>query len=531
MRALLLLACANAQVHFTCDVAKEVAKYRNLQNLKLLFDGRRVGNATLGPLMRKTGSTTMQRFAGSNAKRVRRAADYLGSNIVASVRDPIERFASGYRQVETFYELGWVPKHFFKGQCVLKWTRDDCAGNPQMKSGYVLAKRKVPAAAAARRRTRQIRRLLRFISDVERCGFFDDHLYPMAPYFAALARAGVSMDSVSLVKTDELDAKLPSILGKPMRVGTAMATAGRGWARTLVQAATDSADPDWALARAAVRRICRLVAVDYACFSFEPPDLCRVALRGAVVPEPYPPPISTTRPALAVAAPRIQTCVAGVEDPVARLLRNHQTYDAQYLLGWRDADVDTLDLRFPERHCFVWHQIDDHARHEATDLHDFGLEHKLARLAAFVDDIAARGFFDESLRPQAEKNSEEASPAACFDKVRAFCKQRRVPVDGGRKNLPETGGVQCAREYVRFNRALGPCSLHLLHDFIYAHGQRSRAEPWAVARAELVGAAARLPVARRILATACALYEADFACYYGTRGSCAALVRRAISSG
>ena len=105
MRAFLLLACADAQIKFTCDVAKEVAKYRNLQHLKLLFDGRRVGNATLGPLMRKTGSTTMQRFAGSNAKRVRRPADYLGSNIVASVRDPIERFASGYRQVETFYEL------------------------------------------------------------------------------------------------------------------------------------------------------------------------------------------------------------------------------------------------------------------------------------------------------------------------------------------------------------------------------------------------------------------------------------------
>ena len=63
----------------------------------------------------------------------------------------------------------------------------------------------------AHRRTRQIRRLLRFVSDVERCGFFDDHLYPMAPYFAALARAGVSMDQVKLVKTDELDAKLPSI--------------------------------------------------------------------------------------------------------------------------------------------------------------------------------------------------------------------------------------------------------------------------------------------------------------------------------
>ena len=43
-----------------------------------------------------------------------------------------------------------------------------------------------------------------------------------------------------------------------------------------------------------------------------------------------------------------------------------------------------------------------------------------------------------------------------------------------------------------------------------------------------VVATRRLPVARRILATACALYEADFACYYGAQGSCAALVRRAI---
>ena len=186
MRALLLAACVDAQIKFTCDIQKEVKKHQNLQNLKLLFDGRRVGNATLGPLMRKTGSTTMQRFAGPHAKRVRRPADYLNTNIVASVRDPIERFASGYRQVETFYELGWVPRHFFKGECVLRWTRDDCAGNPQMKSGYVLAKRKVPAAAAARRRTRQIRRQLRRISAVKRGGIVDHPVDALAPSAAPL---------------------------------------------------------------------------------------------------------------------------------------------------------------------------------------------------------------------------------------------------------------------------------------------------------------------------------------------------------
>ena len=177
----------------------------------------------------------------------------------------------------------------------------------------------------------------------------------------------------------------------------------------------------------------------------------------------------------------------------------------------------------------MWHQIDDHARHEATDLHDFGLEHKLLRLAAFVDDIAARGFFDESLKPQAE-NKKEASPAACFDKVRAFCKQRRVPVDGGRKNLPETGGVQCAREYVRFNRALGPCSLHTLHDFIYAHGQRSRAGrgPWRARARRGGGAPPRRAAHPR---DGVRPLRGRLRVLLRRTGSCAALVRRAISSG
>ena len=36
MRALLLVACVDAQIKFTCDVDKEVAKYPNLRGLKLL---------------------------------------------------------------------------------------------------------------------------------------------------------------------------------------------------------------------------------------------------------------------------------------------------------------------------------------------------------------------------------------------------------------------------------------------------------------------------------------------------------------
>ena len=93
MRALLLVACVDAQVRFTCDVAKEVAKYRNLQNLKLLFDGRRVGNATLGPLMRKTGSTTMQRFGPPQSAGAPRITEYEHRGVRAVDR----RFASGYQ--------------------------------------------------------------------------------------------------------------------------------------------------------------------------------------------------------------------------------------------------------------------------------------------------------------------------------------------------------------------------------------------------------------------------------------------------
>jgi len=523
--------------------------------------------------MRKTGSTSITRLAGPRAARVKVARDYLRTNIVASVRDPIERFASGYRQVETFYELGWVPGHFFRGQCVLKWTRDDCAGNPKMAAGFRSGKKEPPPPeAAARRKTRQIRRLLRFISDVERCGFFDDHIYPMAPYFAALARAGVALEAITLVKTDDLDLALPQHLRQPRVVPKAMSTAGRSWARSLVAAAADPSDADSALAREAVRRICRLVArggadvpstqgstpprrhrgdarsrptppqaVDYACFSFEPPELCRAALGEAVTREPYPPPVALARPTLPVSRPRVHTCAMHVEDPVARLLRAHQSYDGQYLLGWRDRDVDALNLRFPERHCYVWHQIDDHIDHEMTDLYSFGLAHKLARLEAFVDDVAARGFFDDSLRPQTEHTT-VASTEACFAEVRAFCSERRVPVDRGRKQGTEAGGAVCTREFVRVRGgAMGPCTLGMMHEYIYASGDRSRAEPWAVDRAELLAAARgtaaaqRIP-AQRILATACALYEASFACFARAGAArvespgCGRLVRRVVGA-
>lgn len=258
--ALLCLACAaDAQVKITCDLVAAMQAPR-LRSLAPRLEGRRIGNVTLGPLMRKTGSTTITHLAGPQSARVKFARDYLQTHVVASVRDPIERFVSGYRQVETFYELGWVPGHFFRGQCVLKWTRDDCAGNPKMAAGFRSGKKEPPPPeAAARRKTRQIRRLLRFISDVEQCGFFDDHIYPMAPYFAALARAGVAVEAITLVKTDDLGLALPQHLRQPRVVPKAMSTAGRSWARILVAAAADPSNADSALAREAVRRICRLV--------------------------------------------------------------------------------------------------------------------------------------------------------------------------------------------------------------------------------------------------------------------------------
>ena len=96
------LGCASAtdSLRLSCDVVKTARETKLLSILPPApLDGLAMGNVTLGPLMRKTGSTTMARFGNPGGQRagqvkgVRAWAERSSTRIFASVRDPIQRFA------------------------------------------------------------------------------------------------------------------------------------------------------------------------------------------------------------------------------------------------------------------------------------------------------------------------------------------------------------------------------------------------------------------------------------------------------
>ena len=72
-------------------------------------------------------------------------------------------------------------------------------------------------------------------------------------------------------------------------------------------------------------------------------------------------------------------------------------------LGWRDQNFQSLGLRYQTRHCYEWHQIEDHAVHSTTNMWSLGWAHRLGRFAGFVADVRRLGFFDDSLRPGARR--------------------------------------------------------------------------------------------------------------------------------
>ena len=167
---------------------------------------------------------------------------------------------SGYRQVQVFYELGWIGKDWFKGACALSWMVDDCEINYGLRGG---AARKWRPKSGTHEMRLKLRRLSRFVSDVERCGFFDDHLWPMTHYFASLAAAKVDPAAVGLMYTDKLESELPRAVwgetgGRRRSVSHSMVTGGSSWSKVLVSTAHNRSDANHDLALEVTQRICAL---------------------------------------------------------------------------------------------------------------------------------------------------------------------------------------------------------------------------------------------------------------------------------
>ncbi|KAH8095770.1 hypothetical protein JL720_3094 [Aureococcus anophagefferens] len=153
------LASATDSLRLSCDVVKTARETKLLSILPPApLDGLAMGNVTLGPLMRKTGSTTMTRFGNPGGRRagqvkgVRAWAERSSTRIFASV--------SGYRQVQVFYELGWIGKDWFKARAALSWMVDDC----EINYGLRAAPRKWRPKSGTHEMRLKLRRLSRFVS-------------------------------------------------------------------------------------------------------------------------------------------------------------------------------------------------------------------------------------------------------------------------------------------------------------------------------------------------------------------------------
>ena len=223
MRRLLLQLCLSRAASFLrarCDVANVTdARFKRVAPQPLQGWAVSDSDVVVGPLPCKTGSTTLRDFVIDRRGGVEikgldafRAAAARGAAFYASARHPVERFVSGYRQLDAFYKMGWIQKSWFQGACRLAWPEDWCEPSYALRAG---AERPGLAADVAT----QYRRLERFVADVERCGFFNKHIMPMALSF----NQGLDMRDYDFLRTDDLAADLAAALPGAGAAGVAIA--------------------------------------------------------------------------------------------------------------------------------------------------------------------------------------------------------------------------------------------------------------------------------------------------------------------
>ncbi|EGB02932.1 hypothetical protein AURANDRAFT_68435, partial [Aureococcus anophagefferens] len=264
--ALLLPLCLSRAASFLrarCDVTNVTdARFKRVAPQPLQGWAVPDSDVVVGPLPCKTGSTTLRDFVIDRRGGVEikgldafRAAAARGAALYSSARHPVERFVSGYRQLDVFYKMGWIQKSWFTGACRLTWPEDWCEPSYALRAG---AERPGLASDVAT----QYRRLERFVADVERCGFFNKHIMPMALSF----NQGLDMRDYDFLRTDDLAADLAAALPGAGAAGVAMRTGGSRWAKRMAADAADARSPHRALARSLLARICDLVRVDLDCF-------------------------------------------------------------------------------------------------------------------------------------------------------------------------------------------------------------------------------------------------------------------------
>jgi hypothetical protein len=146
------------------------------------------------PALPKCGSTEAQamlRTLTNNSKANLSLSEAVASNytFISFLRHPMDRALAGFHQAEVFYLMGWYDWAIEKHN--LNWWNDSC-----INTTFGVRKRKHTCAGSEPKSDldTRTRRLIRYLDEVQRVGFFDQHhaplTYLLARWEEQLALAG-----------------------------------------------------------------------------------------------------------------------------------------------------------------------------------------------------------------------------------------------------------------------------------------------------------------------------------------------------
>jgi len=200
-------------------------------------------------------------------------------DFLSVLRHPMERALAGFHQVEIFWLMNWIDIPIDKFG--LSWFNKTCL-NSTWGSEKKKAERKYQCKGDEPKTTtqRRLRRLNDFLDEIEKKGFWDQHITPMS-YIIASNKFHHHARYFDIQHIDNLTDIIATSAGKPKETFGLMKRGnyrGADWIVKWKELVTLSTD--YELARLAVGKLCRLYRNDITCLPYNVPE-CDHMLKNA----------------------------------------------------------------------------------------------------------------------------------------------------------------------------------------------------------------------------------------------------------